>query len=91
MENIKLDYKDDSITLLTAFEEIARLDTSSVEGYMILACDKGKLDADVNGSKQHLEAFDALIFAAISGCRPMISEKRRKTEKKSVTLCLEAG
>lgn len=62
MENIKFDYKDDSITLLTAFEEIARLDTSSVEGYMILACDKGKLDVDVNGSKQHLEAFEALIL-----------------------------
>ena len=28
---------------------------------------------------------------ALSGCRPMISEKRRKTEKKSVTLRLEAG
>ncbi len=62
MNQIKFDYKDDNIMFLTVFEEIVRLDTSSVEGYMILACNKGKMDVDVNGSKQHLEAFEALIL-----------------------------
>jgi len=29
---------------------------------MILACDNGRLDVDVNGARQHLETFEALIL-----------------------------
>ncbi len=62
MKQIKFDYKDDDIMFLTVFEEIARLDTTSVEGYMILACNNGRMDVDVNGQKHHLEAYEALIL-----------------------------
>lgn len=62
MNQTKFDYEDEHIRFLTVFEEIARLDTASVEGYMILACNKGKMDVDVNGSKHHLGAFEALIL-----------------------------
>lgn len=62
MEEIKLDYEDNGIRLLTAFEEIARLDTALLNDYMILACDHGKLDVDVNGTKRHLEIWETLIL-----------------------------
>lgn len=62
MEQTAFDYRDEEIQLLTAFEEIARLDTSSIDGYMILACDGGRIEVEVNGSKQHLNTFEALIL-----------------------------
>lgn len=62
MEQIKFNYENDSIKLITSFEEVAYVDTSSFNGYMILACNNGKLDVDVNGLRQHLETFEALIL-----------------------------
>lgn len=62
MEQIKFDYQDANLMLVTAFDEIARMDTTSVSGYMILACNKGRMEVDVNGSPQRLEAYEALIL-----------------------------
>lgn len=62
MNTIKFDYKDDGILLLTAFDKLAQLDTTSLDGYMILACNRGKLDVDVNGNKKHIGAWEALIL-----------------------------
>lgn len=62
MEQTVFNYEDENIRLVTTFEELAHLDTTSLEGYMILACDNGRLDVDVNGAKQHLETFEALIL-----------------------------
>ena len=49
MEHIRFDYNDSSIMFVTVFDDIAHMDTSPVEGYMILACSNGKLQVDVNG------------------------------------------
>lgn len=62
MEQIKFNYEDDNLKLITTFDEIAHLETSSLNGYMILACDKGRMDVDVNGVRHHLETFEALIL-----------------------------
>lgn len=62
MEQTLFNYEDENIQLVTTFEQLAHLDTTSLEGYMILACDSGRLDVDVNGAKQHLETFEALIL-----------------------------
>lgn len=62
MEQIKFDYEDDSIKLVTTFEEMAHMDTTSLNGYMILACDNGRMDVDINGVRHHLETFEALIL-----------------------------
>lgn len=62
MDHIKFDYEDDSIKLATTFEQLAHLDTTSLEGYMILACDAGRLSVDVNGVTKTLETYEALIL-----------------------------
>lgn len=62
MDRITFDYEDNSIKLATTFEQLAHLDTSSLEGYMILACNRGQLSVHVNGTPQHLETFEALIL-----------------------------
>lgn len=62
MEQIKFNYEDDNLKLITTFDEIAHLETSSLNGYMILACDKGRMDVDVNGVCHYLETFEALIL-----------------------------
>lgn len=53
MEQTVFNYEDENIRLVTTFEDLAQLDTASLEGYMILACDNGRLDVDVNGARQH--------------------------------------
>lgn len=53
MEQTVFNYEDENIRLVTTFEDLAQLDTASLEGYMILACDNGRLDMDVNGARQH--------------------------------------
>lgn len=62
MEHIKFDYEDNNIQLATTFETIANLDTTSLNSYMILACNNGRLDVDVNGVKTQLDTFEALIL-----------------------------
>lgn len=62
MEGIKFDYADRNIRLLTVFDEIAKVDTTTLDGYLILACDGGKMNVDVNGTKKYLEAGEALIL-----------------------------
>lgn len=62
MAKATFNYADDEIQLLTAFEEIARLDTSTIDSYMILACDGGRIEVEVNGSKHHLGTYEALIL-----------------------------
>jgi len=62
MEQTTFDYKDEEIQLFTAFEEIARLDTSTIDSYMILACDAGRIEVEVNGSKRSLNTYEALIL-----------------------------
>lgn len=62
MEQTTFDYKDEEIQLFTAFEEIARLDTSTIDSYMILACDAGRIEVEVNGSKRSLGTYEALIL-----------------------------
>lgn len=62
MELKEFNYKDENISLVTTFDELAHLDTTSLDGYMILACDSGRLDVDVNGARQHLETYEALIL-----------------------------
>ena len=46
MDHITFDYEDESIKLATTFEQLAHLDTTSLESYMILACNKGRLSVD---------------------------------------------
>lgn len=62
MDHITFDYEDDSIKLASTFEQLAHLDTTSLGGYMILACNKGRLSVDINGSSKQLETFEALIL-----------------------------
>ena len=62
MDHITFDYEDDSIKLATTFEQLAHLDATSLKGYMILACNKGRLSVDINGLSKHLETFEALIL-----------------------------
>ena len=62
MDHITFDYEDDSIKLATTFEQLAHLDATSLEGYMILACNKGRLSVDINGASKQLETFEALIL-----------------------------
>jgi len=62
MDQRTFEYKDNEIQLLTVAEAIADLDTSSIDGYMILACDGGRLEVDVDGAKRHLETYEALLL-----------------------------
>ncbi len=62
MEQTLFNYEDENIKFVTTFEDLAHLDTTSLEGYMILACDNGKLQVDVNGTQHHLDTFEALIL-----------------------------
>ncbi|WP_314645649.1 hypothetical protein [Prevotella multiformis] len=62
MEDEKYNYREQDIRLVTAFDELADMDTSQLDGYMILACDGGKMDVDVNGARIHLDTWEALIL-----------------------------
>lgn len=62
MKDYRYDYQDEDIRFVTAFEELAGMDTSQLDGYMILACNGGKMDVDVNGSRVHLNTWEALIL-----------------------------
>lgn len=62
MEDEKYNYREQDIRLVTAFDELADMDTSQLDGYMILACDGGKMDVDVNGARVHLDTWEALIL-----------------------------
>lgn len=62
MEHVRFDYADENIQFVTTFEELAHLDTASLDGYLILACNSGRLEVDVNGSRKQLKAFEALIL-----------------------------
>lgn len=62
MEHIVYNYEDENIQFITTFENLADLDTSSVAGYMILTCDKGRIEVDVNGIRQSLKTYEALIL-----------------------------
>lgn len=62
MEHITYNYEDENIQFVTTFENLADLDTTSVDGYMILACDKGRMEVDVNGVRRSLKTYEALIF-----------------------------
>lgn len=62
MEQIRFDYEDENIKLVTTFEDMAHLDTASLDGYMILSCNNGRLEVDINGAKKQLEAFEAFIL-----------------------------
>lgn len=62
MEHIKFDYEHDNVKFVTSFDELAHLDTASIDRYMILACDQGQMSVDVNGVHYHLNTFEALIL-----------------------------
>ena len=62
MEDEKYNYREQDIRLVTAFDELADIDTSQLDGYMILACDGGKMDVDINGARVHLDTWEALIL-----------------------------
>lgn len=62
MEHIKFDYRDQDIMFITVFEEIVKTDTLQVEGYMILACDNGRMQLDVNGTTVQMNAGETLIL-----------------------------
>jgi AraC family transcriptional activator of pobA len=62
MKEIKFEYRDQSVMFVTVFDDIAQMDTSAVEGYMILACDGGRMQVDVSGMTQQLSEGEALIL-----------------------------
>lgn len=62
MEDKKYNYQEQDIQLITAFDELVDLDTSLIDGYMVLACDGGKMDVDINGTRAHLNTWDTLIL-----------------------------
>lgn len=62
MKDIRFEYQDQSVMFVTAFEDIAQIDTSAIEGYMILACDGGRMQVDVNGATRSLTEGEALIL-----------------------------
>lgn len=49
MEEIKFDYIDDDVLMLTEFGELVKLETQELDRYLVLACNKGRLMVDVNG------------------------------------------
>ena len=62
MNEISYNYQRDGLHFITAFNDLIDLDTTQFDGYMILACDGGKMDVDVNGARIHLETGEALIL-----------------------------
>ena len=62
MEDKNYNYQEQGIQLITAFDELVDLDTSLIDGYMVLACDGGKMDVDINGTRAHLNTWDTLIL-----------------------------
>jgi AraC family transcriptional activator of pobA len=38
------------------------MDTTQLDGYMILACDGGRMEVDINGTREHLDTWEALIL-----------------------------
>lgn len=62
MEQTKFDYQDENLQFVTTFEQLAHLDTSVLDKYLILACNSGKLSVDVNGKHKQVSEFEALIL-----------------------------
>lgn len=62
MEDISYNYQTHGIRLVTAFDDISSLDTTQLDSYMILACNGGKLEVEVNGVRRHLDAWEAMIL-----------------------------
>lgn len=58
----KYNYKEQDMELITSFDELVDLDTPSIDGYMILACNGGKMDVDVNGTHVRINTWEALIL-----------------------------
>lgn len=63
MKDKEYNYQEQDICLITAFNELVNMDTTKLDGYMILACDNGKMDVDINGTRVHLNTWEALILA----------------------------
>ena len=62
MEEIKFDYIDDDVLMLTEFGELVKLETQELDRYLVLACNKGRLMVDVNGETIQMQGVDALIL-----------------------------
>lgn len=62
MEEIKYDYIDDDVLMLTEFGELVKLETQELDSYLVLACNKGRLMVDVNGETIQMQGVEALIL-----------------------------
>ena len=62
MEEIKYDYIDDDVLMLTEFGELVKLETQELDRYLVLACNKGRLMVDVNG-----ETIQTKVTREVSG------------------------
>lgn len=57
MKDKNYDYQAQGIRFLTAFDELVNTETEQLDGYMILACNGGKMELDVNGTRTHLNIW----------------------------------
>lgn len=62
MKDKNYDYQAQGIRFVTVFDELVNTETEQLDGYMILACNGGKMDLDVNGTRTHLNIWEALIL-----------------------------
>ena len=62
MEEIKYDYIDDDVLMLTEFGELVKLETQELDRYLVLACNKGRLMVVVNGETIQMQGVEALIL-----------------------------
>ena len=62
MEEIKYDYIDNDVLMLTEFGELVKLETKELDRYLILACNEGRLMVDVNGETIQMQGVEALIL-----------------------------
>ena len=62
MNEIKYDYIDNDVLMLTEFGEMVKLETQELDRYLILACNVGRLMLDVNGETTQIQGVEALIL-----------------------------
>ena len=62
MNEIKFDYIDNDVLMLTEFGELVKLETKELDRYLVLACNNGRLMVDVNGESMELKGVEALIL-----------------------------
>ncbi|WP_449032022.1 helix-turn-helix domain-containing protein [Prevotella histicola] len=62
MKEISYDYHGRGLRFITAFDDLIETDTAQLDDYMILGCNGGKIEVDVNGTRVYLSEYQALIL-----------------------------